>query len=210
MTLSKQDVKRWRYLSIFILIVLAFVVVTTQEFLRAVIIQTTLMLIAVVLIKKGSNFLAIDSNYKTDIFVGVVVGVVFIGLVLSGLNIVTPTSAQSIDDTNGVAIDTVGASIVEESFFRGVVMPYLSSVIPNLFVVVLQAVIFASFHIVAYGSVDTMLGAFVGSFIFGSVAGFTAYKTKSLISVMIAHFILNSFIIFSKFVAISSQSVVLT
>ena len=153
------------------------------------------------------GLLGIDEIGK-DLFIGVGLGLTFIVASLSGLFALSLPPVASIFSTNVGRLLAVGvlAPVIEEVLFRGVLLA-LTQESTKKFILAnaLQAIAFGVFHLLAYSGVfleefalSTALavgGAFLSAIIFGFVMGFVAKKTNNLLPGIIAHAIINAYLI---------------
>lgn len=89
------------------------------------------------------------------------------------------------------------APVIEELFFRGILMHALGEAVgtrlsARLFIVVVTAILFALLHVVA-GSTGVTAGevTFVGTLVFGLVAGALTMATGRIGSALVAHVVFN-------------------
>lgn len=145
----------------------------------------------------------IDDNIGTDILWGLAAGGIFIFIVEStsitmGLPPIYPqaTAAQIVNILGALVIVGVLASILEEALFRGAVLYITDTMMPIIPAVVVTGVSFAMFHWVAYGA--NVVPAFVGAFLFSTIACMIVLKTKSLIPGVIMHSMVNVYLLISS------------
>ena len=80
------------------------------------------------------------------------------------------------------------APIIEESFFRGFLMPTFSKILNPLVAIVFVSGAFALMHLVAYGLDFSTLWI---PFVFSVLMILVAYSTKSLLPCVVIHFLVN-------------------
>src|SRR3990167_5484008 len=139
----------------------------------------------------------ISADWKNEGRVGVTSSALFIliNLVAPQLTIGLPTRLVSFSDDFVLA--GVAAPLVEEAFFRFLLLNSLLIVgLPVLLVVVMTAGLFSLFHYTAYGaSLAAQNASFIGAFLFGVVVAFIAIRRKSFIIPMIIHFTFNTWLL---------------
>ena len=144
--------------------------------------------------------IGIDDNIGTDIVIGAVVGGLFIFMfestsITMGLPPIYPqaTSSQIANVVAAVAIVGGLAPILEEGLFRGGLYHVLNKIMGVIPAIVVTGVAFALFHWQAYGA--ALAAAFVGAFLFSTVACIMAIKTRSLIPAVVTHAIINIYLL---------------
>ena len=145
-----------------------------------------------------STLYGIDDNWVVDTILGVVLGTLFISLMgISSISMGSPAPIYPMT-TVAEAIGIIGTLIVigflapvgEETFFRGIFMWFGWENLKYFAIaVIVVGIAFAAFHFTAYGA--EMPAAYVGAFIFSTVACLVTYQTKSLISSIIMHAMIN-------------------
>ena len=148
---------------------------------------------------KGENhFVGIGDHYGKDIFGGILVA----GIILALSSIFPAIGTIGIPDVQALSGDAVSqflivvvaAAIIEEIFFRGILLSLLDDKLGwNFFIsAVLTSVAFALYHYAAYGGNLVAAG---GNFITAGIAGMIfAYTRKyfdSLTPAIILHAVLN-------------------
>lgn len=148
----------------------------------------------------GIRIRTIDIGWGALAWLGVVVS----NLIWLGIFAVTDIPFESNLSTDGEASSTnwpavaafafaavVVAPIVEELFFRGLLLRSLKSKLPVPVAIAVQAIIFGLYHLgpgVGVGAVGLVIVLTFAGAIFGVVA----HRTRRLGPSMVAHFILNS------------------
>lgn len=147
-----------------------------------------------------STLIGIDDNIGTDIAIGAVVGGLFVFMfestsITMGLPPIYPqaTSSQIANVVAAVAIVGGLAPILEEGLFRGGLYHVLSKIMGVIPAIVVTGVAFALFHWQAYGA--ALGAAFVGAFLFSTVACIMSIKTRSLIPAIVTHMIINIYLL---------------
>jgi uncharacterized protein len=151
--------------------------------------------------------LAIVAHFAIDIAASIAVGV--LGLSPSGgSNIVLPSSrVWAIVD--GFAIGSLLAPVVEELFFRGLVLRAVRNFVINAarrggertvkraqwISILVSATIFAAVHLYQATSVTELVELAISVFIFGLGAGWIATRTGRLGPSMIAHILNNTLVV---------------
>ena len=140
----------------------------------------------------------IDDNWPVDIILGVVLGALFISLMsISTVSMGTPppiypqtTIAEAIGIIGTLIVIGFLAPIGEETFFRGIFMWFGWENLKffSIAIIVVGAG-FAAFHYTSYGA--SLPAAYVGAFIFSTIACLVTYQTKSLIPAIIMHSMVN-------------------
>ncbi len=138
------------------------------------------------------NLIGIDSDWKNDTIVGVILGAVFIFLVKSG-TFAIGIPQLSLETTALFLIVVVTAPILEEMFFRFFALNFLMKKLKfNFwFANAVQASLFALFHALVYGSFLAMSSLFISAGLFALVFGFLTYKRNSILPSIIAHAMIN-------------------
>ena len=170
-------------------------------------IYIAMMLIAIFLYsisdKLGANGLVnrlygIDENWKFDTALGVAVGLAFVTLMnTTSVTIGTPsaiypltTFAEKIGIFSTLVVIGFLAPVGEESLFRGIFMWFGWQNLKSFAVaVIIVGIGFAGFHYQAYGA--ALPAAYVGAFIFSTLACILTVQTKSLLPAIIMHSIVN-------------------
>jgi len=162
-----------------------------------------------------NDLVGIDKNFITDSIIGLAVGIGLI--VLSSITpwigvIGIPYIQISVAGTIGkYLIIIVVASIAETIFFQEFVLNFFDEKLkdfginPNYFVAaLLSSTSFALFHFVAYsGSLSAAGGSFLSAGIAGMVFCYERKWTKSLITPMVTHAVINFWIMTSLMVVIA-------
>lgn len=150
--------------------------------------------------------IGIDKNYTADGIVGTILGTMFvlINTISASFSLGLPQVEASVGAVGTFIIIVLGAPIIEEGLFRGLLPSFLRQVVKtknNFWVInLIQAVLFAIFHLAVYGS--GFQTAFVGALLFGLIAGVVAEKTNSLLPSTIMHIIFNGFLYIMRFVVV--------
>jgi len=142
----------------------------------------------------------IGEEWRKDIFIGVVVGLAFVLLnILSpSISIGLPSLGLSISDTARLVVVGLLAPIIEEIVFRGAFFGLflkLGSKVnfsPTLIAGFLTSIVFALYHLTAYGgSIASASGAFIGAMVFSVMTIILILWRKNLLVAMIPHSIFN-------------------
>jgi len=148
--------------------------------------------------KAGGKYIVIAMLLSVGMFAGLgfVNGTIAqilarVGLSVSGIDLNISTALHFVVYTLTFAIFP---AIVEEFFFRGVLLNSLSG-IKNLFAVLISALCFALYH--------CSLAQFVYQFIYGVLLGYLALVAKSTIPCIVAHFINNFAVILFTFIGVN-------
>jgi membrane protease YdiL (CAAX protease family) len=159
---------------------------------------------------------AIGINVKTiwkSIFYGIGIGMIYIFItrIVPGFSIAVPLLPNSISNDLRFFIVVILAPVVESVFFLGALLAYIRKFNPSkkgvLIAIVIQAVIFALFHLGAYISglydlpsysagflaFSKNISVFISAFVFGLLSGFLVYwkKIQSLLIAIVIHLIIN-------------------
>lgn len=144
--------------------------------------------------------IGIDDNIGTDILIGIAIGGGFVLLfestsITMGLPPFYPqvTSGQIVSVIAAIVIVGGLAPILEEPLLRGAVLHFTDKLMPIIPAIVVTGVVFAMFHWVVYGS--ALVAAFVGAFLFSTVACIVSIRTKSLVSAVVTHAIINLYLL---------------
>jgi len=161
--------------------------------------------------KDVTDYFMIHRNFLRNTIIGLIVGLVFIGIIASGsgISIGFPLIPQASEGERFVAV-TIGAPIGEEVFFRGMLMPVIDAFIPiPLIHIPIQAGIFGFFHIKAYaGSFDaqaikSVSGAITGAILFGLIMGTMTAVLRNIWPSIIAHAMVNGYLVTKTFIIIA-------
>ena len=152
----------------------------------------------------------VDENWKTDIILGTVLGILFtlfirsdslfgfgIPLFSSVFGFGTPygiTSYLSISTRFIVVV--LAAPILEETLFRGALMTLITNMSNTTIGIIISSIGFALFHWNVYGGM-ALSASLMGAGIFGVISCIVMLYTNSLIPPVIMHAIVN-FSIFSE------------
>lgn len=122
---------------------------------------------------------------KSKALMGAIVGAA-LGFVLTGFQFsITPLAVAG---TLGWTYVVVLSPVLEEMFFRGVLLPTMGKLLPGILAFVGQAAIFGSWHFVAYGG-DT--NAMLAAGLFGLLAAALNFVFKSLAPSLALHIVYN-------------------
>jgi membrane protease YdiL (CAAX protease family) len=135
-------------------------------------------------------------DVPVGLLVGVVTQLVFVRLLYRALSVVIDTSSlekparQLTDKASGwgivllVVVVAIGAPVVEEMFYRGLVLRSFQARINDVIALILSAFLFAAAHF--------ELLQLPGLFLFGLVAGFLAKRARRLGPAIFAHIGFNA------------------
>lgn len=144
--------------------------------------------------------IGIDDNIGTDILIGLGVGGAFVLLfestsITMGLPPIYPqaTTSQLMNVAAAIMIVGVLAPILEEALFRGAGLYIFNLMLPLIPAILVVGVVFAGFHWISYGA--ALAAAFVGAFLFSTIACILTLKTKSLVPGVITHAIINIYLL---------------
>lgn len=146
-----------------------------------------------------------EDNIYMDILFGVGAGLLWVFTILY-----TPISAMQLPPLPGALLAQSGvgllivvvlAPIAEEFAFRGTLLPTLQEISGNVYLAIgIQAIVFAGFHYLIYGSRET---AFISAIMFGLYVGVLATIRKSTLSSIITHAIINLGIVLPAFALVA-------
>lgn len=140
----------------------------------------------------------IDDNWPTDTILGVVIGFLFISLMsVTSVSMGSPAPIYpltSFAEQMGIlgTLIVIGflAPVGEESLFRGIFMWFgWQNLKYFTLAIIVVGLAFAAFHYTSYGA--HLPAAYVGAFIFSTVACLVTFQTKSLLPAMIMHSMVN-------------------
>lgn len=142
----------------------------------------------------------ISKSWKSDLGLGLVVGVafIFLNILAPAISIGLPNLGLSVTETGALIVVGILAPIIEEILFRGAL---LTLILPRLinntfFNVIIAAAAFAVYHFTAYGaSFASASGAFIGAFIFAIIVTLLVLWRKSLLPGIIVHSIFNIYLL---------------
>lgn len=134
-----------------------------------------------------------EDNIYADIAFGIGAGLLWVFTVLQtplGAMQLPPLPESLFAQTGvGLLIVVVLAPIAEEYAFRGTLLPTLNEILGNpYFGLGIQAVVFAAFHYLVYGSREAAL---ISAVLFALYVGVLTTIRKSTVSSMITHAIIN-------------------
>lgn len=165
--------------------------------------------------KKTSSILGIDKNFIADSFKGLLIGlvIVFLGKIFSFVGAIgIPLNlAIGLDDLGRILVIGFIAPVVEEIFFRQFVLSFFDDKleknfnikIPFIFSAIITGVIFAIFHLAAYGgSLSAAGGSFFSASLIGVLFAYQVKWFKSIIPSIITHMVLNLSILASLSVVV--------
>lgn len=153
--------------------------------------------------KIGANGLiaklyGIDENWRFDSLLGIALGLVFISVMnATSITMGTPsaiypltTFAEKVSIISTIAVIGYLASICEETLFRGIFMWFGWHNLKHLaLAIIATGIVFAGFHYQAYGA--ALPAAYVGAFLFSTIACLVTLRTKSLLPSIIMHSMVN-------------------
>jgi len=85
-----------------------------------------------------------------------------------------------------VAVLVIGAPLLEELLFRGVILPWLATFMTPWRAVAISAVLFGAVHIPSHGL------HFLVATAYGAALGWTRVRTRSLLPCMLVHAAINA------------------
>jgi membrane protease YdiL (CAAX protease family) len=131
-----------------------------------------------------------------NVGLGVSIGVFIAIMLLSGQ--VAKLSGYAFTITGALPFLFAGvvAPIIEELFFRGVLLPTLSTYFSVPVGIVLSSAIFAYYHVNAWGATG-LIGILI-PFAFALILSFLTLTTQSVASAIITHIVVNGIILFSQ------------
>ena len=158
---------------------------------------------------RESELAGIDRDWVKDGFWGLLIGVaiLFAGFLIPGIGTIgIPSLPQSLADTTSRLIVIVFlASIFETFFFFDLVLSFFKDKlkrfgikIPFVVAAILSGVVFSSFHLASYGSLESAGGSFFTAFIMGIVFAYQRKFFKSNIPGVLTHMVLNFWIGFGS------------
>lgn len=153
--------------------------------------------------KTFREYSLIGDGLSVDVLFGALVGLSFV--VLRNLNSIFTIGAPltfGVEELAKFIAVVLVAPVVEEFLFRGLIYPWLYNQLGknNLVAIPLQAVLFALFHLFAYGGIVGLTNApalFVGAFTWGVVAALMVMQSPKIADVttlerpIVAHMIIN-------------------
>lgn len=142
--------------------------------------------------------------------IGFAIGFIFINYLSTAITLGIPTMVVALATSGGtfavggaIAISVFVAPIIEEIVFRGFGQKVFEYLFKNWIIAgIITSVLFSIFHWAAYGASFAMASPFIGAFIFGMSATWIVRKTDSLATSIIAHAIVNAFILRTFFLVI--------
>lgn len=170
-------------------------------------IYIAMMLIAVILYsitdklpKNGfvAKLYGIDENWRFDAILGAVLGFAFITVMnTTSITMGTPsaiypltTFAEKISIISTLVVIGFLAPVGEEPFFRGIFMWFGWQNLKHIILAIIAVgIAFAGFHYQAYGA--ALPAAYVGAFLFSTIACLVTLRTKSLLPSIIMHSMVN-------------------
>lgn len=143
-----------------------------------------------------TKLIGIDDNYGVDIGIGIVGGLAFMMLTAStsisiGSPAIYPQTTLPAIVNAAAALVVVGllAPIFEEAVFRGVVFSFTKSIMSVVGAIVVTGLAFSFTHWMAYG--EALTAAFVGAFVFSTIACLMVLATNSIIGPIVMHGMVN-------------------
>lgn len=184
-----------------------WVMINAGQFVTAALIYIVVGLVSVFFYRQWDSFgkkgglVGIDKNWVVDgiIGIGAALGLIFLSTLSPFIGTIGIPNVQSLSGTIGrFLIIVIAAPIMEELLFRDFILDYFDNKLVNapfFIAAVISSVLFALFHLVAYGD---SLSAAQGSFITAGLAGLGfAYLrkfTNSNMANITAHMALNIWI----------------
>jgi hypothetical protein len=145
------------------------------------------------------------SDWKKDLLIGVIIGVMFIvgNMITPAISIGFPSLSLSMSQVNRIGVVGVLAPIAEEGMFRGALLGLLMVFgLGFWFAAFISAGAFTAYHLTAYGASLASTGAFMGAFIFGLLAAFLVRWRKNLLPAIVLHMIFNLYLLSKMFVVV--------
>lgn len=190
-----------------VLFATAFVLINAQEFLLSAFIYIVIAVMSLVLYKQWSGFgrsgnlVGIDKNFFQDFFVGAGLGVgtIILSNFIPTIGALGIPNVQSISGTIGrFVIIAISAPVFEEIFFRDFMLDFFDEKFRDMpFIVanVIVAVLFALYHLVAYGeSLSDASGSFFTAGLMGFIFGIVRLKQNSVAGAIAFHATLNIYL----------------
>ena len=152
----------------------------------------------------------IDDNWIQDTLIGLGIGgfifflLKFVPAMSMFLGIGLPSIPLAVGTTSKYLIIVVSAAIFETTVFQDILLDLFDEKLYDLPFIVAnigQAIAFALYHFVAYGSsLSAAGGSLLSAGIFGFMMGYIRKGTNSILPVIIIHGILNFTILSSLFI----------
>jgi len=187
-----------------------FVLVNAQELIWGAFIYIVIGMVCIFLYSQWGKFgdrndlEGIGTGFWKNLFIGIGfgVGTILLGQVFSFIGAIAIPPVQSIAGVLGRMIVIIPlASIFEEVFFRDFLMDLLNSKLKlNKWVsIIITALAFASFHLLAYGNnLQAVGGSMFSAFLMGFIFGVVTEWRNSLATSIGYHATLNAWIGFVK------------
>ena len=217
---GKED-SRTILFAILAIVLTVFVYVNDPDYFKVAAIYWVILITAIFLyvLQERLDFepIGIDDNWRSDVFWGVGIGVLFfiINKLNSSITIgIPPAPLQFIGN---FAIAVLVAPMAEETLFRGFLQPWLkerfeevtSEAVALFLSVFFVAISFAFFHLSVYGG---FLGAnalaFLTAFVFSIIFSAIAIYTNSLAGPIIGHMLVNGIILSGTVLSIAKPLMV--
>lgn len=140
----------------------------------------------------------IDDNWPKDAVLGLVIGFLFISLMsATSVSMGSPAPiypltpiAEQISILSTLIVIGFLAPVGEESLFRGIFMWFgWQNLKYFTLAIIIVGIAFAAFHYTSYGA--HLPAAYVGAFIFSTIACIVTFQTKSLLPAIIMHSMVN-------------------
>lgn len=194
-------------LSILVAFALIWVLVSAQQWVFAVLIYLTILCFCIFLYSqwgkfgKISDIEGIDDHWGLNALLGIGLGIVtiIIGKFVSFVGVIGVPSnlAISLDSVGRFVIICIAAPVLEEIFFRDFLHDLLESKIGlNRYIsMLIVAVCFALFHLLAYGgSLVAAGGSLFSAALMGFIFGLVTEWRNSLATSIMYHFVLNFYL----------------
>jgi len=149
----------------------------------------------------------IDSNFITDAIIGASVagGLILLSFISPFISTIgIPSISQSVSGELGRwLIVVLVASIAEEIFFREFILDFFDNKLkafglnlPFFLAAIISSILFSLFHFVAYNSsLSAAGGSFISAALAGMVFAYSKKWTNSVITPIVAHMVLNFYIL---------------
>lgn len=143
----------------------------------------------------------IDENWPVDLILGLVLGALFIGvmdttsLTMGTVPPIYPLTpfAEAMGVIGTLIVIGFLAPVGEEPFFRGIFMWFGWQNLKYFTIAVIAVgIAFAAFHFDTYGA--HLPAAYVGAFLFSTIACIVTHQTKSLLPSIIMHSMVNIYL----------------
>ena len=146
--------------------------------------------------------LSFQGDWKKDIFMGLLVGGLFIfsNALLPAIAIGFPTLPQATTTDSYLLVGGV-APVFEEIAFRGVLLSVLIIMFGLAFLpsAIIVSIVFSLYHIIAYAgsiaAIGTITGSLIAAFIFSIVMCYLIKYTNNISSTITAHSMFNIYLL---------------